>query len=113
MELSIQLEPFLVNAVHSDASGKLFIDVHFLSVANSFCIAILGPLEADDSHYKKLKQLLIIGDSVRLTQVFRSIVSNAVKFSDPGSQVWINAVWCPKNLMKEGQGDTIFFHLHP
>ena len=70
---------------------------------------MLDPLESD-SHQKKLKQLLIIGDSVRLTQVFRSIVSNAVKFSDPGSQVWINAVWCPKNLLKEGEGDTFEHH---
>jgi len=103
VELSIQLEP---NAVQSDAGGEPLMRTSYRSLIPFPIIAMLDPLESD-SHQKQLKQLLIIGDSVRLTQVFRSIVSNAVKFSDPGSQVWINAVWCPKNLLKEGEGDTL------
>eukprot|EP01035_Chromulina_nebulosa_P067524 gene67524-92498_t len=49
-----------------------------------------------------LNELLFIGDSARLAQVFSNLVSHALKVSNPGSPVWIEAVWCPKNLIKQG-----------
>ena len=55
-----------------------------------------------NAHQEELSDLLVIGDSVRLTQVFRNVVSNSLKFSSPGGQVSIKAVWCPKNLLKQG-----------
>ena len=55
-----------------------------------------------DAHQQNLSDLMVIGDSVRLTQVFRNVVSNSLKFSNPGGKVTIKAVWCPNNLLKQG-----------
>ena len=63
-----------------------------------------GNLFAHDSQKMDLKDLLVIGDSVRLAQVFRNVVSNALKYSSSGMQVAIKAVWCPQHLSKQGRG---------
>ena len=55
-----------------------------------------------DAHQQNLSDLMVIRDSVRLTQVFRNVVSNSLKFSRPGGKVTIKAVWWPNNLLKQG-----------
>lgn len=59
-------------------------------------------LFSSGAHQKDLSDLMVIGDSVRLTQVFRNVVSNSMKFSKPGGKVTIKAVWYPSNLLKQG-----------
>eukprot|EP01036_Dinobryon_divergens_P023365 gene23365-31704_t len=82
--LTVQIEPFmdlLLPAEEGDSECNLF---------------------AHDSLKMDLKDLLVIGDSVRLAQVFRNVVSNALKYSSSGMQVAIKAVWCPQHLSKQG-----------
>ena len=45
----------------------------------------------------------IIGDSVRLAQIFRNLVSNALKFSGPNTEVKVTVSWMPHNLLAEGR----------
>jgi len=47
--------------------------------------------------------LLVVGDSLRLAQVFRNVVSNALKFSFPGSSVEIKQQWHRDRLLEAGE----------
>jgi signal transduction histidine kinase len=53
---------------------------------------------------KSPQGLLLIGDSLRLAQVFRNVVSNALKFSFRGTTVEIHARWHPDRLLDAGNG---------
>lgn len=56
-----------------------------------------------DERVRGFQQLLVIGDSVRLTQVFRNIISNALKFSYPGTEVIVRTTWVPDNMLTIGE----------
>lgn len=49
--------------------------------------------ELDPTQAEEMKSLLVIGDDRKLAQVFRNIISNAIKFSIPGSNIFITAEW--------------------
>eukprot|EP00597_Dinobryon_sp_UTEXLB2267_P013059 CAMPEP_0170121920 /NCGR_PEP_ID=MMETSP0020_2-20130122/16266_1 /TAXON_ID=98059 /ORGANISM="Dinobryon sp., Strain UTEXLB2267" /LENGTH=807 /DNA_ID=CAMNT_0010352549 /DNA_START=341 /DNA_END=2764 /DNA_ORIENTATION=- len=49
-----------------------------------------------------LQHLMVVGDSVRLTQVFRNVISNALKFSYPGTDVIVRTKWLPDRMESIG-----------
>jgi signal transduction histidine kinase len=48
------------------------------------------------------KNMIVIGDGIRLTQVFRNVISNALKFSPVSSVVEVSVVWNPNKLRSIG-----------
>jgi signal transduction histidine kinase len=93
----MQLEPFLTSQP-GDAGGQRRKAHRLLSHRNAN-LAVVNSA----SHQNNLNELLVIGDPARLAQVFSNLVSHALKVGSPGLPVWIEAVWCPKNLIiKQG-----------
>ena len=56
-----------------------------------------------DERLRGFQYLMVVGDSVRLTQVFRNIISNALKFSYPGTTVVVHTKWLPDRMEEIGQ----------
>ena len=56
-----------------------------------------------EDRMRQLEKLYVLGDPMRLAQVFRNVISNALKFSYPGTAVSIRAVWCPDNIIETGK----------
>mmetsp|Transcript_30175 Transcript_30175/g.43099 ORF Transcript_30175/g.43099 Transcript_30175/m.43099 type:complete len:966 (+) Transcript_30175:45-2942(+) len=63
--------------------------------------------ESPESQREELKDLNVIGDADQLAQVFKNIVSNALKFSLPGATLRITAMWCPSRLLAEGVSNIV------
>mmetsp|Transcript_10355 Transcript_10355/g.14257 ORF Transcript_10355/g.14257 Transcript_10355/m.14257 type:complete len:826 (+) Transcript_10355:1774-4251(+) len=55
-----------------------------------------------EAHRSELQDLHVVGDEVRLAQVFRNLISNALKFSYPGTTVTVQVRYCPERLRNEG-----------
>jgi signal transduction histidine kinase len=56
-------------------------------------IAESEPTEAYIKEYLEIKNLLVMGDKIKLSQVIRNMISNALKFTAPGGKVLISADW--------------------
>jgi signal transduction histidine kinase len=59
-------------------------------------------LNIETAKKELLEKLSLCGDSIKLEQVFRNVVSNALKFSCSNSTVHISTKWEPDKLIDEG-----------
>mmetsp|Transcript_17611 Transcript_17611/g.24175 ORF Transcript_17611/g.24175 Transcript_17611/m.24175 type:complete len:820 (-) Transcript_17611:228-2687(-) len=55
----------------------------------------------EDDQRDVLKSLVIVGDQIRLMQVFRNLVSNALKFCEPEMSVNIYVCWVPQLVLPD------------
>ncbi|KAJ1437425.1 hypothetical protein B484DRAFT_236855 [Ochromonadaceae sp. CCMP2298] len=81
--ISIALKPFLVNA--KQAAVRLVLDSEF-------------DLDTNPQHRAALDSLRGVGDSIKLSQVVRNLLSNALKFSPRGGEVLVTVRWEPLGL---------------
>jgi signal transduction histidine kinase len=86
--INATIKPFYVQAKEKCIQLTLQVDPGSLSCA---------------SEEGRLTHFSIIGDSVRLAQIFRNLVSNALKFSGPNTEVKVTVSWMPHNLLAEGK----------
>ncbi|KAJ1423523.1 hypothetical protein B484DRAFT_451857, partial [Ochromonadaceae sp. CCMP2298] len=75
--ISSACNPFTLNA--RQASVRLVVDSEIEHQRGN-----VGP---------DLGSLMVVGDSVKLSQVVRNLLSNALKFSSPGGEVTVTARW--------------------
>jgi signal transduction histidine kinase len=86
--ISAAVKPFYLNA--RQAAVRLVVDSEFEQ----------GEGEGRVGLERKcvLESLMVVGDSVKLSQVVRNLVSNALKFSSPGGEVTVTVRWDPGGL---------------
>ena len=51
------------------------------------------PSEESIKEYLEIKNLLVMGDKIKISQVIRNLISNALKFTPPNGRVLISAEW--------------------
>ncbi|KAJ1405445.1 hypothetical protein B484DRAFT_457071, partial [Ochromonadaceae sp. CCMP2298] len=82
--ISVGVKPFILNA--RQASVRLVVDSEFEQ----------GGMSRERKC--ELDSLMVVGDSIKLSQVVRNLVSNALKFSSPGGEVTVTVRWDPEGL---------------
>lgn len=73
------VKPLVVQAKHADIN--LTVDLEITSITISA------------ARQQQMNHLIVLGDDIKIGQVIRNIVSNAIKFSSPHSEVIITAKW--------------------
>ncbi|KAJ1433776.1 hypothetical protein B484DRAFT_447076 [Ochromonadaceae sp. CCMP2298] len=81
--INTALKPFLVNA--RQAAVRLVMDSEF-------------ELDTDPQHRAALDSLMGVGDAIKISQVVRNLLSNALKFSPQGGVVLVTVRWDPLGL---------------
>ncbi|KAJ1424278.1 hypothetical protein B484DRAFT_363533 [Ochromonadaceae sp. CCMP2298] len=81
--INTALKPFLVNA--RQAAVRLVMDSEF-------------ELDTDPQHRAALDSLMGVGDAIKISQVVRNLLSNALKFSPQGGEVLVTVRWDPQGL---------------
>lgn len=99
--ISSSIKPFHIQAKEKGLQMAMHMDVD--QKPSSKEPHAESPVLGTDSK-KSPQGLLLIGDSLRLAQVFRNVVSNALKFSFRGTTVEIHARWHPDRLLDAGNG---------
>mmetsp|Transcript_10354 Transcript_10354/g.14253 ORF Transcript_10354/g.14253 Transcript_10354/m.14253 type:complete len:791 (+) Transcript_10354:1774-4146(+) len=85
-EKGLQMQ-LVMDGGHSDADAEE-------GTSSMHCLDNAFPGVAEDK-MQQVEKLHVLGDPMRLAQVFRNVISNALKFSYPGTAVSIRAVWYP------------------
>lgn len=106
--LAIEKKPILIWELISNTVKPLHVQVKQSDVNLMVNLEINTPnLKAD--HLENLQSLIIIGDSIKLGQVIRNVVSNAVKNSTSGKEIIFKATWDPNGLSEFTDYDTAIF----
>ncbi|KAJ1401114.1 hypothetical protein B484DRAFT_405826, partial [Ochromonadaceae sp. CCMP2298] len=86
--ISTAVKPFYLNA--RQAAVRLVVDSEFEQEEGEEGMSLERKCVLDS--------LMVVGDSVKLSQVVRNLVSNALKFSSPGGEVTVTVRWDPGGL---------------
>jgi signal transduction histidine kinase len=81
--INTALKPFLVNA--RQAAVRLVLNSKF-------------ELDTDPQYRAALDSLMGVGDAIKISQVVRNLLSNALKFSPCGGEVLVTVRWDPLGL---------------
>jgi len=101
--LSSSVKPFYIQARERGLQMQLLMPSESISSfvvdADEEAAVVVGHSEQQ----RLLESLVVVGDPIRLAQVFRNLISNALKFSFPGTTVYIKATWHAEQLIDAGR----------
>jgi len=101
--LHIEKEVLPICALLQSSVKPFYIQAREKGVNMSFRVETnLSLLSSDDQQQDAMKSLVVLGDQIKLNQVFRNLVSNALKFTDPKGTVSIVLSWVPTQVLPEG-----------